>query len=123
MKRIAPLLVLFLFAVLAWKLSGFSDGFSINLDGDEVDGPFGVLLGAVFAGGGLLIGAAVTVAVGAMLVLLFASLGVLLACVMAFVVLAVALAMSPLLLPLLIPIGIIWLLARRNRNRNRAGAL
>lgn len=118
MKRFAPLIILFLFAMLAWDTFSQSDT-SFVFDGDDFDGPVGAVLGTVFAGGGLLIAAAVLACVGVMLALLFAGIGIVVIgglCVGAVVLAALV---SPLLLPLLIPLGIIWLLTRRSRQNRR----
>lgn len=115
MKRIVPIAVLFLFAVLAWKMVSHSHGIDVDLDGDDFDGPLGALLGLLFAGGGLLIGALVALFVGAVLALVFAGVGVVLVAVLALVAMVVAAALTPVLLPLLIPVAILWWLASRRK--------
>lgn len=120
MKKFAPLLLLFLFAMVAWEAVDGPSGMSIVLDGDHIDGPFGALVAMLFAGGGLLIAVIALLLAGIVLAVVFAGLGVL--AVSGLVVGAIVLAalVSPLLLPLLIPIAIIWYLTSRDRkNRER----
>lgn len=123
MKRIAPFVILFLFCLLLWNVFAYSPGMSFDIDGDEIDGPLGVVLGLLFAGGGLIIGGLVVLSVGAVLAVVFAGVGVLLAFGLALAALVLAAVISPLLLPILIPAAIIWFLmnrARRNRTRSQA---
>lgn len=122
MKKFAPLLLLFLFIMVAWEAmagsSGMS-GMSIDIDGDHFDGPVGTLFGVLFAGGGLLIGALVLLCVGVLLAVLFAGLGVLAVGALALLLLFVGLLASPLLLPLACVLAIVWYLARGERRQRR----
>ncbi|MDQ1920118.1 hypothetical protein [Massilia pseudoviolaceinigra] len=132
MKKYAPLLLLFLFIMVAWEAMVGPSGMSVNIDGDEFNGPGAALVGMLFAGGGLLIAGIVMLFVGVVLALVFAGLGVLAVGGLALgaLVLAVgglalgalvlAVMVSPLLLPLAIPLAIIWYLASRAR-KPRAG--
>jgi len=105
-----------LLAVAAWQ-SIFGDGMHVNIDGDEIDGPLGFLLGTVFAGGGLLI-AAVAITCSAVFVgLLFAGLGILMISGLVLLAVVVAAAVSPLLLPLLIPVGLYMVFRSRSRKQ------
>lgn len=111
-----------LLAAAAWQ-SIFGDGMHVNIDGDEIDGPLGFLLGTVFAGGGLLI-AAVAITCSAVFVgLLFAGLGILMISGLVLLAVVVAAAVSPLLLPLLIPIGLYWIFVRRPRKQRLQATL
>jgi hypothetical protein len=101
--------VIFLLAIAAWQ-SVFGDGMSVNIDGDEFDGPLGAVLGVMFGGMGMLLAGVVMVCVAIFLCVLFASLGILAVFGVALVAVVVTAAVSPLLLPLLIPIGLYWLL-------------
>lgn len=116
MKKIAPYVILFLIALLAWDMLTDSGGFYI--DGEEFDGPFGALLGLVFGSLGLIIGTVVVLCVGALLALVFASVGVLVIGALALAAVLAMVAVSPLLLPLLVPAAIIWFFVARSR-RNR----
>jgi hypothetical protein len=119
MKKIRPIVILVLFFLLAWNVFGHPSGMSFDFDGDDIDGPFGALAGLLFAGGGMIIAVLVMLFVGALLVVLFAGLGVMLALGLAALVVALV---SPLLLPLLIPVALIWFFAsraRRNESRSR----
>jgi hypothetical protein len=117
MKKIAPFILLFLLAAVAWNVFAGAHGVMFNIDGDEVDGPFGVLLGLLFAGGGTLLAAGIMLVAGVVLVVVFAGVGILLlgGCILAAV--CIALAVSPLLLPLLLPLALVWYLASRSRRR------
>ena len=118
MKRIAPVLILFLFAMIAWSVFRHAHGIDMDYMGDDFDGPFGALLGLVLAGGGLVIGGLVALFVGAVLAVVFAGVGVVLAAVLALVALLVAAALTPVMLPVLIPAAIIWwLVSRRNKSK------
>jgi len=115
MKRIAPVVILFLFAMIAWNMFSHSHGIDVDLDGDDFDGPVGAVIGVLFAGGGLLIGGLVALFVGAILAVVFAGVGVVLVAVMALVAVVVAAALTPLMLPVLIPLAIIWWLVSRKQ--------
>ncbi|QJD99531.1 hypothetical protein HH212_05430 [Massilia forsythiae] len=123
MKKRSVVVILFLFALLAWSAS-FHNGVMFDIDGDSVDGPFGALLALLFTGGGLLLAGFVILLVGGLLALVFAGVGVL--CVGGFGVGALALvaalafvaalALSPLLLPLLLG-GLVLAMMHRSRRQ------
>ena len=115
MKKIAPFILLFLLAAVAWNVFAGAHNIMFNIDGDEFDGPVGALLGLLFAGGGTLLAAGILMVVGVVLVVVFAGVGIVLlgGCVLAAV--CVALAISPLLVPLLLPLALIWYLVSRSR--------
>ena len=118
MKKSAAIVILFLFALLLW--SAFADGGNmvVDIDGEHIDGPFGALVGMLFAGGGVLLAGAIVLMVGALLAVVFAGVGVVVVGALGFAAVAVALAMSPLLLPLLLPLAVIgWLAGRSRRQR------
>jgi hypothetical protein len=121
MKKIAPIVILFLFCLLAWNIFVQPHGMTFDIDGEDIDGPLGAALGLLFAGGGIVIGALVVLFVGAVLAVVFAGIGVLLALGLGLAALVLAAVISPLLLPLLIPAAIIWFFMSRNR-RNRVKA-
>jgi hypothetical protein len=91
---------------------------TVDFDGERFDGPVGAVLGLLFAGGGLIVAALVLVFVGAVLAVVFAGVGLLLTLGLGIGAVVVAAAISPLLLPLLIPAAIIWFFMHRAR-RNR----
>ncbi|UOD32851.1 hypothetical protein INH39_15015 [Massilia violaceinigra] len=122
MKKFAPLLLLFLFIVLAWEAMAGSSGMSIDIDGEHLDGPLGTLFGVLFAGAGLIIGALVLLGVGVLLAVLFAGLGMLAVGALALLLLFVGLLASPLLLPLACVLAIVWYLARRDGQQRRQPA-
>jgi hypothetical protein len=121
MKKIAPLVILFLFCMLAWNVFFHPHGMNIDIDGDTIDGPLGAVLAVLFTGGGLIIAGLVMLFVGALLAVVFAGVGVLLALALGIGALVLAAVISPLLLPILIPAAIIWFFVSRNR-RNRVKA-
>lgn len=118
MKKYAPYIILFLVALIAWDMLADTSGFHMDIDGDEFDGPLGALLGLLFGSLGLIVGAIVALFVGALLVVVFAGVGVLLVGGLALAASLGLLAVSPLLLPVLIPVAIIWFFVSRSR-RNR----
>jgi hypothetical protein len=115
MKKIAPFILLFLFAAVLWNVFADMHGMVFNIDGDEIDGPAGALLGLLFAGGGTLLAAGIMVLVGVVLAVVFAGVGILLLGGLMLATFCVALAVSPLLLPLLLPLALIWYLVSRAR--------
>ena len=117
MKKYAPWVILLVIAVMSWALFMHASGMTFDIDGDRIDGPLGALLGLLFAGGGTLVAAFVMLVVGAVLAVVFAGVGVILLGVLGLAALAVAAAISPLLLPLLLPLAIIWFFARRSRKQ------
>jgi len=117
MKKYAPYVILFLFAALLFN--AMSGDMSVNFDGEEVDGPLGWMLATLFAGGGTLLAAFITLMVGVLLAVVFAGVGVILLGSLAIGAIVVALAISPLLLPLLIPVAIVWYLMSRSRKADK----
>lgn len=117
-KKVVFAAVIFLLAIAAWQ-SVFGDGMSVNIDGDEFDGPLGAVLGVMFGGMGMLIAGVVMVCVAIFLCVLFASLGILAVFGVALVAVVVTAAVSPLVLPLLIPVGLYWLLFVRPRKQRQ----
>lgn len=107
---------LLLLALCAWQAAG-GDGISVDIDGDDVGGPLGFLLGVVLAGGGLLLAALVIGCAALLTGVLFAGLGIVMVGALVLAALLVAAAVSPLLLPLLIPIGLYWYFAARGRKQ------
>ena len=123
MKNFAKIALLFVFAVLLLDIaSDAADFMHFNIDGDEVDGPLGALLAVIFAGGGLVIAGLVMLVVGAVLAVVFAGVGVIVVGALGCAALAVALALSPLLLPLLVPVAIVWYLVSRSRKERLPAA-
>ncbi|MBC7453976.1 MAG: hypothetical protein H7335_09755 [Massilia sp.] len=130
MKKIAPIVILLLFCLLAWNVFVHPFGMTFDMHGTNFDGmdfhgagiadPLGAVLGVLFAGGALFIAAGAILLVGALLALVFAGVGVLLVCALGCAALALAALVSPLLLPLLIPAAIVWLFVARARRHRRA---
>jgi hypothetical protein len=118
MKKTAAFVILFLFALLVWNVFVYAGDMSFNIDGDEIDGPLGALLAMLFAGGGTLLAAVILLMVGAILAVVFAGVGIMLIGGLGLGAVLLALAISPLLLPLLLPLALIWYLVGRSR-KNR----
>jgi hypothetical protein len=124
MKKIAPIVILFLFSLLVWNVFVHPSGMSIDIDGEEIDGPLGALLGLLFAGGGMIVAVLVMLFVGCLLAVVFAGVGVILALALGLAALVLTAVISPLLLPVLIPAAIIWFfVSRSRRNRSKAEAV
>ncbi len=117
MKKIAPYVVLFLFAVLLWNVFSYNGDMTVNFDGEEIDGPLGALLAVLIAGGGTIIAGLVMLVVGVVLAVVFAGVGVILLGALGVGATALALAISPLLLPLLLPVALVWYLVARSRRQ------
>ena len=120
MKKTAAFVILLLFALLVWNVFFYSSDMAFNIDGDQIDGPPGALLAMLFAGGGTLLAAGIMLMVGAILAVVFAGVGIMLIGGLGLGALLLALAVSPLLLPLLLPLALIWYLAGRSRKHRRA---
>jgi len=123
MKDRTALILLFLFALLCWSVFDGHGGTTFMVDGDPVDGPLGALLELVFAGGGMLLAGAILLLVGGILAVVFAGVGIV--CIgslgvgAAALVLVMALVAAPFMLPLLLPLALVWYLARRSRRQPR----
>lgn len=115
MKNRTAFILLFLFALLCWSVFDTHNDMNFMVDGDEVGGPLGALLGLVFAGGGIVLAGFILLVVGAVLAVVFAGVGIVCIGGLAFGALGVALVAAPFLLPLLLPLALIWYLARRSR--------
>lgn len=121
-KKLIFAAVIFLLAIAAWQ-SVFGDGMTVNIDGDEIDGPLGAILAMVFGGAGMLLAGVVLVCVAIFLCVLFASLGILAVFGVALAAVVAVAAVSPLLLPLLIPIGLYWIFVSRPRKQRQQATL
>jgi hypothetical protein len=115
MRKLAPYVIVFLFALLLWEVAQSTDFLTMHVDGEEFDGPLGAFLALVFAGGGIVIAGVVMLVAGLVLAVVFAGLGVILLGALSVAAVAVVLAVSPLLLPLLLPLALIWYLVSRPR--------
>lgn len=117
MKKNAAIVILFLFVLLLWNVFADSGNMVVDIDGEHVGGPFGALVGMLFAGGGVLLAGAIALMVGALLAVVFAGVGVVVVGALGFAAVVVALAVSPLLLPLLLPLAVIWWCTNRSRRQ------
>jgi hypothetical protein len=124
MKKIAPVVILLLCFLLIWNVFADPIHMDFDVDGDMVDGPIGALIGLLFAGGGLIIAALVVLLVGTVLAVVFAGVGLLLTLGLGIGALVLVAALSPLMLPILIPAAIIWFfMGRSRRNRIKTAAV
>jgi hypothetical protein len=103
-------------AISIWQVL-IGDGIDVNIDGDQIDGPMGAVLGVLFASGGMAIAAVVCVGVAVFLGVLFAGLGVLLVGGMALLAMVCITAVAPLLLPLMIVVAIYYFMRNRRQRR------
>ncbi len=114
MKKTAAIIILFLFALLAWNVFTFGDSV-VSFGDEEIGGPLGAVLATVFAGGGMLLAGVIMLFVGAVLAVVFAGVGILCIGGLALGACVLALMVSPLLLPLLVPLAIVWFFVSRSR--------
>ena len=117
MKKIAPFLIVFLLAMVAWEALFDSSGMNFMIDGDHIDGPAGALMAMLFAGGGLVLGAVALVFALALVAVVFAGLGLMAVVGLVMAALVLAACLTPVLLPLVIPVAIIWYLLSRDRKQ------
>jgi hypothetical protein len=121
MKKLFAIAIIALLAICAWNSIDTSD-MIVNFDGEEVHGPLGALLGLVFGGLGLVIGAIAVTCAAVFVGFVFAGLGVLMVVALALVGIILAAVIAPFTLPLLIPAAIIWYLVSRNRKHREKAA-
>jgi uncharacterized membrane protein YdfJ with MMPL/SSD domain len=122
LKKVLPVAIIAALAIAAW-IAIDSNSLHVNIDGDEIEGPLGALLGVLFGGAGLLIAGVAITCAAVFVGLLFAGLGVLMVVGLALLALVLVAAISPLLLPLLIPVGIFWLFSARSRKQRKQALL
>lgn len=115
MKKTTAFVILTLFVLLLWGAYAYNGNMSFDIDGDRVGGPLGALLAILFAGGGTLLAGMIMLLVGAILAVVFAGVGIVLVGAIGLAAMVLALAVSPLLLPLLLPLAVIWYLVGRSR--------
>ncbi|MRV72906.1 hypothetical protein GJ700_14440 [Duganella sp. FT92W] len=121
MKKLFAIAIIAILAICAWNSIDTND-MIVNIDGEEVHGPLGALLGLVFGGLGLVI-AAIAITCAAIFVgFLFAGLGVLMVVGLALAGIIVAAVIAPFTLPLLIPAAIVWYVMSRNRKHREKAA-
>ncbi|MES2262889.1 MAG: hypothetical protein V4724_30570 [Pseudomonadota bacterium] len=118
MKKLLSIAIIAALIVFIWHgLDG--GGMHVNLDGDEIGGPLGTLLGMLFAGGGLIVGAIAIVCAAVFVGFLFAGLGLLMVFGLTLLAVLLAALVAPFTLPLLIPAAIAWfIISRRNRAKH-----
>lgn len=117
MKKTTAFVLLFLCVLLLWGAFAYNGNMTVDFDGDRIDGPLGALLAMLFAGGGTLLAGVIMLLVGAILAVVFASVGVVLVGALGLGAVVLVLALSPLMLPALVPLAIIWYLVSRSRKQ------
>jgi hypothetical protein len=103
-KRMALVLVAFMFVFLVWALFIGGDVVSITRNGHEITGPFGALIGAW----SFILTLVILFCVAIILAFVLAGVGLIILGVFALVGLILAAIAFPFLLPLLIPLFIVW---------------
>jgi hypothetical protein len=103
-RRLALILAIFMFVFLAWALFLGSDDVLITINGREITGPFGALIGVW----GLVLTFVILFCVAILLAFVLAGVGLVILGVLALVGLVLIGVTLPFLLPLLIPLFIIW---------------
>ena len=104
-KRMALILAVFMFVFLAWVLFLGGDAVSITINGREITGPFGALVGIW----SFILTLVILFCVAILLAFVFAGIGLIVLGSLALVGLILAAVAFPFLLPLLIPLFIVWL--------------
>jgi len=108
----AIILAVFMVVFLAWSLLLGGDAISITINGREITGPFGAIIGVW----SFILTLVILFCVAILLAFVFAGVGLIILGCFAFVGLILAAIASPFLLPLLIPLFIVWVfcfIARR----------
>lgn len=119
MKKILTFVFIVILACLLLdKISG--NNMTMEINGNDVDGPLEFLFGMLFAGGGLLIALVAVICAAVMVGLVMAGVGVLMVAIVAGCIALGLLFSAPFMLPLLIPIAIIWVLVSRNRKHSKS---
>jgi len=103
-KRLAVILAVFMVVFLAWALFIGRDGISITINGREITGPFGAIIGVW----SFILALVILFCVAILLAFVFAGVGLIVLGCLALVGLILAAIASPFLLPLLIPLFIVW---------------
>ncbi|WP_426103536.1 hypothetical protein [Massilia sp. TSP1-1-2] len=114
MKKLFPFLLLFIMAMWIWDATFDPWQMSFNIDDADADGP----LGALLAGGGLLVAMVALVVAAVVTAVVCAGVGIVVIVAVVLAAIAAVLALSPLMLPVLIPVAIICYLSRRDKRRH-----
>ena len=117
---IAIAAVLLFLVLLANLWSPFHTGnYTVDWDGDTLDGPVGAVAALLIGGAALLIGMAALAFATAVVGVVMTGVGLALVTGLAFFLLLAAVIAVPFTLPLLVPLAIVWWLVSRAR-KNRA---
>ncbi len=104
-KKTALILSLGLVAFLIWMLLGPMHGVGVTINGHELTGPIGGLVGVW----GVMVAGVVLFCVAVLLVFVFVGVGLVVVGALALVGVILAAVALPFMLPLLIPLFIVWL--------------
>lgn len=103
-RRLALVLAIFMIIFLAWALFIGGDVISITINGREITGPFGAIIGVW----SFILTLVILFCIAILLAFVFAGVGLIVLGCLAFLGLILAVIAFPFLLPLLIPLFIIW---------------
>jgi len=118
-KKLALILAILMIAFLAWSLLGLTTNVSVNINGREITGPFGAVLGLW----GTILTAVVLFCVAILLAFVFAGVGLVIVGSLALVGIILVAVSLPFLLPLIIPLFIVWIFCaifRRGKSTQKA---
>ena len=104
-KKLALILAIVMVACLIWSLLGPAAGVTMTINGHEMIGPAGVVVGIW----NMIIAFVVLCCVGILLTFVFMGVGLIILSVLGGVAFILAIVFLPFLLPLLIPIFLVWL--------------
>jgi len=123
MKKLLAFALIAILAIAAWASIADYDNVIVHFGDEEFEGPLATLIGMIAASGGIVIAAIAVTCAAVFVGFLFAGLGILMVIGLGLLAVVLAAVIAPFLLPLLIPIGIIWWIAKRNKERKQAPAL
>ena len=104
-KKTALILALGMVAFLIWMLLGPMHGVRVTINGHELSGPIGGLVGVW----GVMVAGVVLFCVAVLLAFVFVGVGLVVVGALALVAVILAAVALPFMLPLLIPLFILWL--------------
>jgi len=103
-KKLALVLAVLMIVLLAWSLLGPVAAVSISINGHEITGPLGPVVGLWR----LILTTVILFCVAILLAFVFAGVGIIIVGCLTLVGLILAAVLLPFLFPLLIPLFIVW---------------
>lgn len=104
-KKLALILAIVMVACLIWSLLGPAAGVTLQINGHQIIGPAGVVVGVWK----MIIAFVVLCCVGILLTFVFVGVGLIVLFVLGGVAFILAMVFLPFLLPLLLPLFLVWL--------------